>query len=898
MKRKVISVILAAVMVLMAVPVSAESAAAAKSDVNEIDEIARQIQDPANDPFDYTDEGMKLQAENEKYPETRDLRDVDGKCYVTPVKDQWPFGTCWGFAAIGAAETSILSNAELNNDGKGGTLYSVNPTQKGSTTGKDAEGKEILNLSEKHLAYFVVTPLDDPDSPQNGEGTYLKDGVTVQDGLDNGGQAMLATNTFASGIGPNLESRDKVLEYHGASKKNGELDYDNPTIVRGWVDGQRANICYSENDYWALDESWRFKQSYVLKESNILPTPAGRKEDNDEAYVYNPAGTNAIKEQLMENRGVEIGFHYSDRTNLDVDPMQVINEENYSYYNPVVNGANHAVLIVGWDDNYPAGNFAETPVDEKGNPLNGAWLVKNSWGSEEEVFPNRREGGYGLFEGQDKAPYEKKSEINTGYFWLSYYDQTIATPEALVFDKSNVGSSYIIDQHDYMPVYMMSAPIVSTETKMSNIFKAEYQEVLEGISCHTSAPGTTVEYAVYLLAHKYEDPEDGLLVAKGSKSYEYGGFKKIDIEDVQIAKGQEYSIVITEKTPEGGFAVSMPVGVSKEQASEWDTVYQKGIINSGESFLFIGGEWEDYSDEDLKRMLCSDERVGSFDNFPIKGYCRETENQNDLAFDLSVESMFDTLCLFPGTNDTVKYRMKLIGRDDLPEGAEPVWYLSDEGKDLVDLKVSPESPDFAELKVKGEKAGKGCLCVHIDGIGTGIFSFEVTELHLSKPYTAYNDRFKYTGKPLTPPAKVDGYEDNEVVQVNENYRIIYKNNVKCGKAILKVEVLKDHMVPDPEDGYFVIYPAKAKVAGLTPGSKSLKVKAKDQKASGLTGYQISYRAKGTKKWKAVDSKKNKKTIRKLKKGKKYQVRVRGYVKVNGEKYYGKWSAVKTSKKIK
>jgi len=102
----------------------------------------------------------------------------------------------------------------------------------------------------------------------------------------------------------------------------------------------------------------------------------------------------------------------------------------------------------------------------------------------------------------------------------------------------------------------------------------------------------------------------------------------------------------------------------------------------------------------------------------------------------------------------------------------------------------------------------------------------------------------------------------------------------------------------PEDGYFVIYPAKAKVAGLTPGSKSLKVKAKDQKASVLTGYQISYRANGTKKRKAVDSKKNKKTIRKLKKGKKYQVRVRGYVKVDGEKYYGKWSAVKTSKKIK
>ena len=33
-------------------------------------------------------------------------------------------------------------------------------------------------------------------------------------------------------------------------------------------------------------------------------------------------------------------------------------------------------------------------------------------------------------------------------------------------------------------------------------------------------------------------------------------------------------------------------------------------------------------------------------------------------------------------------------------------------------------------------------------------------------------------------------------------------------------------------------------------------------------------------------------------GKKYQVKVRGYVKVNGQKYYGNWSKIKVTKKIK
>ena len=40
------------------------------------------------------------------YPAKYDLRDEG---VVTPVKFQNPWGTCWGFSAIAASETSILS---------------------------------------------------------------------------------------------------------------------------------------------------------------------------------------------------------------------------------------------------------------------------------------------------------------------------------------------------------------------------------------------------------------------------------------------------------------------------------------------------------------------------------------------------------------------------------------------------------------------------------------------------------------------------------------------------------------------------------------------------------------------------------------------------------------------
>ena len=149
---------------------------------------------------------------------------------------------------------------------------------------------------------------------------------------------------------------------------------------------------------------------------------------------------------------------------------------------------------------------------------------------------------------------------------------------------------------------------------------------------------------------------------------------------------------------------------------------------------------------------------------------------------------------------------------------------------------------------------------------------------------------------MTYPLREDYGDRGEVVQ-GEDYEIAYSNNIKCGKGVMRAVSLRDGIYSS-EDGYFYIVPAKGSVSKLGIGKKQIKVTVKDQKESGLTGYQISYRAKGTKKWKNVSSTKNVMTVKKLKKGKTYQFRVRGYVNIDGTKYYGKWSKIKTSKKVK
>lgn len=97
-----------------------------------------------------------------------------------------------------------------------------------------------------------------------------------------------------------------------------------------------------------------------------------------------------------------------------------------------------------------------------------------------------------------------------------------------------------------------------------------------------------------------------------------------------------------------------------------------------------------------------------------------------------------------------------------------------------------------------------------------------------------------------------------------------------------------------EDGI----PKKTSISGkLTAKSKGFTVKWKKQKS--VTGYQIQYSTnkKFTKKTSRIKVLKKasttKLTVKKLKANKKYYVRVRTYLVVNGKKYYSSWSKVKT-----
>ena len=166
---------------------------------------------------------------------------------------------------------------------------------------------EDLNLSEKHLSWFTATPLPElseyaegeyPYNPsQAGEGFYPMEGKDTHP-MNFGGNNILALTTLANGSG--------VVAEKFASYANNDGTTD------------------SEGD-WSIPEIMRYAVSVELKDANLLSAPASVAENEEDSYVYHPAGTEAIKSELLAGRAVAVAIR-ADMSTPGQEPMKTPEE--------------------------------------------------------------------------------------------------------------------------------------------------------------------------------------------------------------------------------------------------------------------------------------------------------------------------------------------------------------------------------------------------------------------------------------------------------------------------------------------------------------------------------------------------------------------------------------------
>ena len=358
-----------------------------------------------------------------------------------------------------------------------------------------------IDLSEEDVLWWTNGNYSDqdPENASSGSGwTNMR--------RNDGGYAAMTTGYLAT-VGARAESD---IPYLGASE-----DPDDDLINEFYYSGDNQR---PENYYTAP----------VLYEVT------------DIVFFGEDAGVEDYKQAII-NYGAVTASYYDGGE-------EYLNKETASYWYPG-DGAefgNHTISVVGWDDNYPKENF--TLADGRTPENNGAWLIKNSYGTD-----------YGS-EG--------------GYTWISYED-------ALLFENVEYNQKYSIagarvpterkayycDEYGAVTSYYPETDGVFT---CANVYEFGSGETLDEIMFMTWSKGAQYElyYAPVENNVPAADPAKWTLVADGT--VEHAGYSTIEVENktelpegmgaiVLTLKGDDLSIGTDEPLLEGSRPMFNPL---------------------------------------------------------------------------------------------------------------------------------------------------------------------------------------------------------------------------------------------------------------------------------------------------------------------------------------------------
>lgn len=442
------------------------------------------------------------------------LSDLD---YNTPVyepDEAVPYSDDWGYSADETIESRYPANGVSDIKAKYPSVRNQNPLGTCWTFSSiglaefdlinDGAFDKNIDLSELHLAYYAYNSLLDPLGGTDGDyAKYYMNNTSVQYGyLNRGGNYLMAARRMGQWCGP-------VSESDVPYSKVASNGYTASTIDTFLNTGLSDEYAYSK-------DKAHLENTYMI---NI------KENASDVKKAIKKYGAVGIMYSHNDN-----GYHYI----------------NNSYNDKTNNRAGHAVMAVGWDDNYSKDNFRDGVKPEK----DGAWLIRNSWGD-----------GTGSY-------------YNQSYFWMSYETFSLSDT-AWVFDFSaNDGydNNYQVDgglNVAHQSGYRKLANVFTTQTK-----QGVSSEDLKAVSLSITSK-TNVNYTIEI----YTDLKDKTKPTSGTKQETatttgqttYAGVYTIPLKaGVNLKPGTSYSVVVTTDTPAIDIEAAMTGDVNYNNEMVWE----------------------------------------------------------------------------------------------------------------------------------------------------------------------------------------------------------------------------------------------------------------------------------------------------------------------------------------
>ena len=226
-------------------------------------------------------------------------------------------------------------------------------------------------------------------------------------------------------------------------------------------------------------------------------------------YSIPTAERDTMKKYIKNNGAVAVAYCSDER---------FYNSSTNAFYCNYAYQTNHAVSIVGWDDDFAASKFNVTPQG------NGAWLVRNSWstGSENSYM---------------------------AYFWMSYYDKSLYNVSYAVDAEpaSNYANNY---QYDGDSIFSYTGEGGTGLVYGANIFETKANgannERLDAVGFETySTTNANYEIYVYRDIKSESDPESGTLCSVEQGRTTANGYYTVKLSNpVELKAGTKFGVVV------------------------------------------------------------------------------------------------------------------------------------------------------------------------------------------------------------------------------------------------------------------------------------------------------------------------------------------------------------------
>ncbi len=292
----------------------------------------------------------------------------------------------------------------------------------------------------------------------------------------------------------------------------------------------------------------------------VSPTDLSPVKHVQEMQMFMGKEFEQMKRAIYEYGAVQASIYMDMQGNQSTSVYY--KEETNAYCYTGQEEPNHDVLLIGWDDDYPAENFSSGVKED------GAFICQNSWGT---------------------------SFGEQGVFYISYEDVHIGE-NCVAYTRIDAADNYEKIYQTDLCGWVGQVGYDSETCWFANVYRTgEKAELVKAVAFYATGPNTEYEIWGVSAFTGTGSLKEAQIIQAGS--FENAGYYTVDLKNsMEISKEQDFAILVKIKTP------GEPYPVATEYQADENTKFVD--ISDGTGYISLDGRRWTNTEETYQCNLC------------------------------------------------------------------------------------------------------------------------------------------------------------------------------------------------------------------------------------------------------------------------------------------------------